>query len=274
MYTFAAKIVHFMEIAGYIASVLIGISLGLIGGGGSILTLPVLVYLFGIDVYLATAYSLFIVGISSSVGSVFYYIKGLVNLKTAFIFGIPSIISIFLTRKFLLPVIPDIIFADSGTVISKNMMLLFLFALLMILSSYKMIQNKNASEQKNTMPKKNSGISAAKMGSIVGVLTGLVGAGGGFIIIPALVNLLKTPMKMAVGSSLFIISLNSLFGFFSVQNFVVDWRFLLTISAIAVLGVVVGWQLSKKNNGKKLKPAFGYFILVMGFYIIIKELFL
>lgn len=154
MFTFAAKIVHFMEIAGYIASVLIGISLGLIGGGGSILTLPVLVYLFGIDVYLATAYSLFIVGISSSVGSVFYYIKGLVNLKTAIIFGIPSIISIFLTRKFLLPVIPDITFADSGTVISKNMMLLFLFALLMILASYKMIQNKNASEQKNTIPKK------------------------------------------------------------------------------------------------------------------------
>lgn len=263
-----------MEIFGYIASVLIGISLGLIGGGGSILTVPVLVYLFGLDAFLATEYSLFIVGISSIVGSVSYFKKGLVNLKTVFVFGIPSIISIFLTRNYILPLIPDNVFRISDFLITKDILLLLIFAGLMIVASYKMIRKSTESQIENQDFQKNSTLWAAGEGSIVGILTGLVGAGGGFMIIPALVNLLKTPMKVAIGTSLVIISLNSLIGFFSsINNVAVDWKLLATISSIAIVGIIIGSQLSKKIDGRKLKPAFGWFILVMGIYIIIKEVF-
>lgn len=264
-----------MEIFGYLASVLIGISLGLIGGGGSILTVPVLVYLFGLDAFLATEYSLFIVGISSVVGSVSYFKKGLVNFKTALVFGIPSIISIFLTRNYIVPLIPDEVFTVGNFVVTKDILLLLIFAGLMILASYKMIQKTTDCVTKTSDLQKNSTLLAAGEGSVVGILTGLVGAGGGFMIIPALVNLLKTPMKVAIGTSLVIISLNSLIGFFSSMDAVkIDWKLLATISSIAIIGIIIGSQLSKKIDGKKLKPAFGWFILVMGMYIIIKELFL
>lgn len=262
-----------MEIFGYIASVLIGISLGLIGGGGSILTVPVLVYLFGVDAFLATEYSLFIVGISSVVGSFSYFKKGLINLKTAFVFGIPSIISIFLTRNYLVPLIPNEVFSINNFVVTKDIFLLLIFAGLMILASYKMIQKSPELQLQTESINKNKNLLAAGEGSVVGILTGLVGAGGGFMIIPALVNLLKTPMKVAIGTSLVIIALNSLIGFFSsVKNVQVDWKLLSTITAIAILGIIIGAQLSKKIDGKKLKPAFGWFILVMGIYIIVKEL--
>lgn len=264
-----------MEIFGYLASVLIGISLGLIGGGGSILTVPVLVYLFGLDAFLATEYSLFIVGISSVVGSVSYFKKGLVNLKTALVFGIPSIISIFLTRNYIVPLIPAKVVTVSNFVVTKDILLLLIFAGLMILASYKMIQKTTDCVTETSDLQKNSTLLAAGEGSVVGILTGLVGAGGGFMIIPALVNLLKTPMKVAIGTSLVIISLNSLIGFFSSMDAVkIDWKLLATISSIAIVGIIIGSQLSKKIDGKKLKPAFGWFILVMGIYIIVKELFL
>lgn len=264
-----------MEIFGYIASVLIGISLGLIGGGGSILTVPVLVYLFGLDAFLATEYSLFIVGISSVVGSFSYFKKGLVNLKTTLVFGIPSVISIFLTRNYLVPLIPDEVFSINNFVVTKDIFLLLIFAGLMILASYKMIQKSPELQLQAETIDKNKNLLAAGEGSVVGILTGLVGAGGGFMIIPALVNLLKTPMKVAIGTSLVIIALNSLIGFFSsVKNVEIDWKLLSTISSIAIIGIIIGAQLSKKIDGKKLKPAFGWFILVMGIYIIVKELFI
>ncbi len=261
-----------MEIFGYLASVLIGISLGLIGGGGSILTVPVLVYLFGLDAFLATEYSLFIVGISSVVGSFSYFKKRLVNFKTALIFGVPSIIFIFLTRNYILPLIPAEVVKVSSFVVTKDILLLLIFAGLMILASYKMIQKTTDCVTETSDLQKNNTLLAAGEGSVVGILTGLVGAGGGFMIIPALVNRLKIPMKKAIGTSLVIISLNSLIGFFSSMNAVkIDWKLLTAISSIAIVGIIIGSQLSKKIDGKKLKPAFGWFILVMGIYIIIKE---
>ncbi|MFY1045757.1 sulfite exporter TauE/SafE family protein [Chryseobacterium sp. GP-SGM7] len=264
-----------MEIFGYIASVFIGISLGLIGGGGSILTVPVLVYLFGLDTFLATEYSLFIVGISSLVGSFSYFKKRLVNFKTAFVFGVPSIISIFLTRNFLLPLIPDKIIKFENFLVTKDIFLVLVFAGLMIVASYKMIQKGVKLEIEKLSSQNNSSLLVTGKGFVVGILTGLVGAGGGFMIIPALVNLLKTPMKTAIGTSLVIISLNSLIGFFSSMNHIkIEWNLLGRISAIAIVGIIIGSKLSKKIDGKKLKPAFGWFILVMGIYIIIKELFL
>ncbi len=259
-----------MEIAGYLASVLIGISLGLIGGGGSILTVPVLVYLFHTEAVLATVYSLFVVGSTSVVGSVSYFRKGQVNLKTAAAFGLPSIISVFLTRTYVVPAIPQHLFYIGGFEITKSIMLMLLFATLMVFASYSMIKKKSGAEEEPMTPFNYTRV--AVQGLAVGMLTGLIGAGGGFLIIPALVNLLRLPMKTAIGTSLVIISANSLAGFvFSLLNYTVQWQLLLTITAIAIVGILIGSYLSTKVDGKKLKPAFGWFVLIMGLYIIIRE---
>ncbi|MEM8522021.1 sulfite exporter TauE/SafE family protein [Flavobacterium sp. PL12] len=263
-----------MEYVGYFASILIGVALGLIGGGGSILTLPVLVYLFAIEPVVATAYSLFIVGLTSAVGSANYFKKGLVNIKTAIVFGIPSIISVFLTRALLVPAIPDIIFSSGNFTFTKDLFLMLFFALIMIFASYSMIKkDKIKLEIEPEIQKFNYPIILIE-GAIVGVVTGLVGAGGGFLIIPALVILSKLPMKEAIGTSLAIIAAKSLIGFFGESSeSAINWQFLFTISAFAIVGIFIGTALSKKIDGNKLKPAFGWFVLVMGIYIITKELF-
>jgi uncharacterized membrane protein YfcA len=261
-----------MDIAGYLASILIGISLGLIGGGGSILTVPVLVYLFGIDAVSATAYSLFIVGTTSTVGSFSYFKKSLVNSKIAVVFGIPSIAAVFLARTYFLPSIPQEIFTIGSFIMTKNILLMLLFAVLMIFASYKMIiKYTNGNEDEKQIKKINYTVSIL-YGISVGLVTGMIGAGGGFLIIPALVNLLKIPMKTAVGTSLLIISINSITGFlFSLNHSIIDWKFLLLISSIAIVGILIGSFLSSKISGSKLKPTFGWFVLAMGIYIIFKE---
>jgi len=261
-----------MEILGYLASIVIGVSLGLIGGGGSILTVPVLVYLFGLDAVMATGYSLFIVGLTSAVGSVKYYRKGLIHLRTAIIFGIPSIVAVYATRAFIVPAIPDEVFSVSGFVLTKGLLLMLLFAVLMIAASYSMIRKDKKKAEDNTGGQKFNYPLILTEGGVVGVLTGLVGAGGGFLIIPALVVLSKLPMKMAVGTSLAIIAAKSLLGFLGeLGGASIDWKFLLTVSSFAIVGIFVGMALSKKIDGDKLKPAFGWFVLVMGIYIILKE---
>ena len=276
-----------MEILGYIGAVVMGLSLGLIGGGGSILTVPILVYLFQVDAVLATAYSLFIVGLTSLVGSVSHVRLGNVHWRTAIVFGIPSIISVFLTRSYLVPRIPDPIMTfgqdpsgGAALVITKSVGLLLLFALIMVMAAYSMIKPAKKSgdntleKAEDVQPQFNYPLILAE-GAIVGLVTGLVGAGGGFLIIPALVLLAKLPMKQAVGTSLMIIAAKSLIGFVGDMrgNEVIDWSFLGAFSSIAVVGILLGSWLSKRIPGEKLKPAFGWFVLVMGTYIIIKELF-
>jgi len=261
-----------MEIIGYIASILIGIALGLIGGGGSILTVPVLVYLMGVDAVAATAYSLFIVGATSAVGSVQYFRKGLVNIKTAIVFGIPSILAVFLTRAFIVPAIPKEIVTIGDFVITKSILMMLLFAILMIAASYSMIKKSKKNDIVTDEEQKFNYPVILIEGMVVGVLTGLVGAGGGFLIIPALVILSKLPMKEAVGTSLVIIAAKSLIGFFGEgAETVINWQIILTVTAFAIVGIFIGTYLSKKIDGAKLKPAFGWFVLVMGIYIIIKE---
>ena len=263
-----------MEIIGYIASLVIGISLGLIGGGGSILTVPVLVYLFNVEPVVATAYSLFIVGLSSLVGAFPKYKQGQVNLKTALIFGIPSIIAVFATRKFIVPRIPKEVFTIGDFVVTKSILMMILFAILMVFASISMISNKNKkTESENGVQKFNYPMIILE-GAVVGMLTGLVGAGGGFLIIPALVLLSKLPMKQAVGTSLLIIAAKSLIGFTGdLSNYAMNWKLLGTVTALAIAGIFIGDALSKKIDGNKLKKGFGWFVLVMGIYIIVKELF-
>jgi uncharacterized membrane protein YfcA len=262
-----------MEIIGYICAIFIGVSLGLIGSGGSILTVPVLVYLFGIDAVSATAYSLFIVGFTAAIGSIGYFKKGLVNVKTALVFGLPSIVAVFVTRAYIVPAIPKEIMKVGDFVLTKNIMLMLLFAILMVAASYSMIKkDKNKSQEQDEPQKFNYPVILAE-GLIVGLITGLVGAGGGFLIIPALVLLSKLPMKEAVGTSLVIIAAKSLIGFFGENAATsIDWQLLMLISVMATIGIFIGIFLSKKIDGAKLKPAFGWFVLVMGIYIITKEL--
>jgi uncharacterized membrane protein YfcA len=266
-----------MEIIGYISSILIGLSLGLVGSGGSILTVPVLVYLMNIDPVLATTSSLFIVGATSLVGGLRAYSKKLVDFKAVTEFGIPSIFSIFITRHYILPALPDKIFKIGKETISKDMFLMIVFAVLMLAASVSMIRNISAENKTAETDKERTGkaLPLLLLGLFVGVVTGLLGAGGGFLIIPTLVLFLKLPMKTAVGTSLLIIAINSLLGFlFSLKQFEYNWRILLIFTALAIIGIFIGSKLSEKITGTSLKKGFGWFILLMGIYIIIRELFL
>lgn len=262
-----------MEFAGYIASAFIGISLGLIGGGGSILTIPVLVYLFGIQPLLATSYSLFIVGSTSLIGAFNNLRKGQVNIKAVTLFGASSIITVFIIRKFAVPYIPQNIITISGFKVTESFLTMVLFGILMLVASISMIRDDNTHFSKEE-PSEFAKISMLFFyGISIGLVTGLLGAGGGFLLIPALVFFIKLPMKQAIGTSLFIIALNSLIGFVAdLGHFTIDWKFLSTISIIAIGGVFIGESIGKKVPGDKLKKGFGWFVLVMGIYIIIKEL--
>lgn len=266
-----------MEIIGYIASILIGISLGLVGSGGSILTVPVLVYLMNVNPLIATTSSLFIVGATSLVGGLRAYAKKIVDFKAVTEFGIPSIFSIFITRHYLLPALPGHFFTLGNISVSKEMFLMVLFAILMLTASFSMIRNNHAEAMGSQVDveRNNKALSLVLLGLFVGVVTGLLGAGGGFLIIPSLVLFLRLPMKTAIGTSLLIIAINSLLGFlFSLKQFEYNWTILILFTLLSIIGLFIGSKLSDKIPGASLKKGFGWFVLVMGIYIIIKELFL
>jgi len=232
-----------MEYFGYFSSILIGVALGLVGGGGSILTVPVLVYIFNMDAVAATVYSIFIVGVTSAVGSVGYFRKGLIHLKTVLVFGIPSIVGMFLTRVYLVPAIPDHVFSIGTYVVTKHVLLMLLFAVLMIAASSAMIKKATAINGNATSTGCFNYPLIIIQGYAVGVITGLIAAGGGFMIIPALVFMLKLPMKEAIGTSLFIIAGNSILGFFSSASHIsIHWSFLFTIAALALAGIFIGMR--------------------------------
>lgn len=265
-----------MVILGYIAAILIGLSLGLIGGGGSILTVPVLVYLFKIDPVLATTWSLFIVGVTSLTGGIRAYVKNKVDFKSVSEFGFPSILSIFLTRNFLLPAIPDIVFNSGSFTLSKGDFLMVVFAVLMLIAAIVMIRNESDKDQTTNTPhhhNQHEVLYLILLGLAVGLITGLLGAGGGFLIIPALVLVVGLPMKTAIGTSLIIIAVNSLFGFlFSLKHYEMNWRIILPFTIIAIAGIFLGSLLADRLPGDKLKKAFGWFVLLMAAFIIFREL--
>lgn len=264
-----------LQLAGFSASILIGVSLGLIGGGGSILTLPVLVYLLGFNPVTSTAYSLFVVGTTSLVGSLNYMRQQQVNYKAAILFAVPSFVAVYLTRNYLIPAIPDPVFVTDTFVLSKGVAIMVFFALVMLAASVSMIREKDAPDQPHKNDFQFNLPMIALDGILVGLLTGIIGAGGGFLIIPALVLLVRLPMKMAVGTSLLIIAANTLIGFWgSTADLLIDWPFLLKFTSLSVLGILLGTYLSRFIPSEKLKKAFGWFVLVMGVYIISREVFM
>lgn len=265
-----------MEILGFAASVLMGLSLGLIGSGGSILTVPILVYLFGVNAVLSTSYSLFVVGLTSLIGSYSHFRKGNLDVRTALLFGLPSILSVYAVRKFVVPIIPDPLFTLGEVVVSKSVSILILFSVLMIVAALSMIRKSKTDVSDCSKEVKYNFPLILGEGIFVGAVTGLVGAGGGFLIIPALVLFGGLCMKKAVGTSLLIIALKSLLGFTGDlgSGLRLDIPFMLTFAAFAIVGIVAGTLISKHISNEKLKPAFGWFVLAMGIYIISKELLL
>jgi len=260
-----------IEIFGYAGALAIGVVLGLIGGGGSILTVPVLVYLFYVNPVTATAYSLFVVGVSALVGAIKNIKKKLVDFKTAIVFSIPAFIAVYIARKFLVPAIPETLFSIGDFELTKNVGIMLFFAIIMLLASISMIRS-NSNEITEELEKKYNYPLIIIEGLAVGLLTGIVGAGGGFLIIPALVLMVKLPMKKAVATSLLIIAIKSLIGFIGdVENLDIDWTFLSLFTSLSVIGMFIGTWLNKFIDGKKLKKGFGWFVLVMGVYIILKE---
>lgn len=266
-----------MEILGYVGALLIGISLGLIGGGGSILTIPVLVYFFAVSPVLATAYSLFVVGVSSIFGAISYMRAGQVDYRTAVVFAVPSLLAVFLTRLYVITAIPEVIYASEGFTLTKDMAIMAFFAVIMLLASFSMVRSgkKNEDNEKAGERKSYNYPLIFLEGGIVGVVTGLVGAGGGFLIVPALVLLVGLPMKTAVGTSLVIIAVKSLLGFagdlFTGQA--IDWTFLTLFTLLAVAGIFMGAYLARFVSGARLKKAFGIFVLVMACFILAQQLF-
>ncbi len=260
-----------IEVFGFASALLIGLVLGLIGGGGSILTVPILVYILGVDPVLATAYSLFVVGVSAAVGAIRNAQKGMIDFRTGIVFAVPALISVYLTRKFIVPAIPDHLFNVGDFEVTRNIAIMLFFAFIMLLASISMIRGRKDNEAEDQNVAYNYPMIILE-GLGVGFLTGIVGAGGGFLIIPALVLLAKLPMKKAVATSLLIIAVKSLIGFLGdVQNLEIDWTFLSAFTAFSIFGIFIGIYLNRFIDGNKLKKGFGYFVLIMAIYIVLKE---
>ena len=264
-----------VEIFGYLSALLIGITLGLIGGGGSILAVPVLAYLFSVNEKVATAYSLFIVGASALVGGVKQHLKGYVDWKTALVFGTPAIVGVTLVRHYVVPALPDVIFTIDAFEFTRRMGMFGLFALLMIPAAFSMLKKRKEKKNKENSTGNYRYSLILIEGLLVGGVTGIIGAGGGFLIIPALVILANIDMKVAIGTSLIIIAFKSLLGFFlgDALTMDIDWSFLSIFTGISLIGIFIGSYLGNFIDGSKLKKGFGYFIFIMAIFIFYMEFF-
>jgi len=264
-----------MELTGYILAVIVGLTLGLIGGGGSMLALPILVYVFGIDTITATAYSLFIVGITSLVGSSKSILNKNIDLKAAALFAAPSLVSVFLVRKFVIPIIPSEIFTIGSYTLTDDKFLFLLFGVLLVVAGWLMLTGKclYCDEEVKDKIVINYPFIVAE-GVVIGAITGIVGAGGGFLVIPALVMYAGVSMKKAVGTSLLIIAVKSLVGFVGDwMNFQeIDWKLLITFSGLSIIGMFVGSRFSEKVSEKNLRQIFGIVVVFLAVVILIKEI--
>jgi uncharacterized protein len=261
---------------GYLASVFMGVSLGLIGGGGSILTVPILFYFFNQDPLLATTNSLFVVGITALVGVVFSFTKSQVDFKTGFFFAAPGFVGVYLSRQVILPWLPNVLFSVAGVTLTKPILVMILFSILMVFASLAMIQTGSHFPEESGAPATEvpDVWNVVVKGFLVGCTTGFVGAGGGFLIIPALVVILHLPIRMAIGTSLAIIAANSLFGFMiSSSDQATDWGLLIVVCSLGAIGVFLGQLFSSKVTERHLKKGFGVFVLATGTLILTDQVY-
>ncbi len=259
-----------MLILALLLALLVGFTMGLLGGGGTVLTVPILVYIAGFSVHTATAYSLFSVGLAALVGALRFFRSKLIDFKAVYYFGIPSMISAYAFRSYVLPKIPDTIFSIQDYLIYKETMIMVLFAVLMVAAALVMLRGIQVNRK---LQDKYEVLFLISEGAVIGALTGIVGIGGGFLIVPSLVFFRARTMQSAIGTSLLIIFLNASTGFLSdlLLGLKIEWPFLLTFTLLASIGILVGTWLSKKISNKNLKRIFGYFILILSIYIFIRE---
>lgn len=259
-------------VVGLLLSLCIGISLGLLGGGGSILTVPILHYVFGLSTGESTALSLFVVGTTAAAGSVAYARRGEVAWREGLTFALPSLSTVYATRRFVLPAIPNE-FSILNITLSKDNFVLLLFSIVMLLASTAMLRPSQAKPSADVHFNLGRVLLIVLQGVVVGVVTGFVGAGGGFLIVPALVLLVGLDMKKAVGTTLVVIAVNSLIGFVGDLSTgrEINLPILISVTSAALIGMQLGTKLVTKVSSAKLKPAFGWFVLIMGSFILIKE---
>ena len=265
-----------MEIFGYLGALLVGLSLGIFGAGGSIITIPVLIYCFRVEPLHATTYSFFIVGSTALIGAVRHIAKGTVKVMPALYFAVSGIIVIYLIRTFVIQFIPEVLFTIHNTAITKELMILLFFAVVMTLAGISMIRSESNPSRVPVASDLTTFLSLSMLGLAVGIVIAFAGVGGGFLITPALVLFARLPVKTAIGTSLCIICINSFVGFFSSFHLHsdIDWQFLFVFISITAAGILMGAFVSKKINSEKLRRVFGWFVLLMGIFIILNELFL
>jgi uncharacterized membrane protein YfcA len=259
-----------MTLPGALAMVAVGLTLGLIGGGGSILTVPILVYILGIAATEAMGFSLFIVGATSCAGAVAHAARGNVSLRIAATFAGPSLVAAYLVRRWLVPAIPRTI-ALGGWSARRDDVLMMGFALVMAAAATAMIRTRRSELEPFDPPRPAM---LAPLGGFVGAVAGLFGAGGGFLIVPALVLVADLPMALAIGTSLAIITTQSLAGFVGVVQTAarIDWPLLLALTALALSGMAGGLALGRRVSGASLRAGFGWFVLAMSGLIAAAEL--
>ncbi len=262
-----------MLVAGYIISLLIGLVLGTIGGGGSILTVPVLIYLFGLSPVLATSYSLFIVGVTSCIGAVRNLKHNHVNHRIAILFGGTSTLVVLVVRRYLLPWLATKSVIINKLVFPYSLVMMLVFSLFMLAAAWLMIADVRIMKRGEHV--RHEAASLIGIGILLGLVTGFIGIGGGFIIVPSLVLILNLPMKEAVGTSLAIITFTTLVGFITdTRHVAMDWPLLLSITAVSLTGLLTGNIFSRKLPALALKKIFGWFVLVVGCFILVKEVLL
>lgn len=261
-----------MVFIAYFLALTVGIILGLLGSGGSILTVPILVYIMGIKPVSATAYSLFVVGVSALVGAQRFFKNGEINYKISLYFAIPSLLGVFVSRKWILPNLSESLHFFHFFSIQKDTFILVFFAIVMLIAALSMLFSWKLNFRNNN-DRENNFVLIALDGIVVGLVTGFVGAGGGFLIIPALLLLTNISMKEAVGTSLLVIAIKSILGFTAELNNAIDWNLLLTFTAFSIVGILIGSYFSKLLNGRVLKKSFGIFVLFMSIVILAKEMF-
>lgn len=254
----------------YALALIMGFSLGLLGGGGSILTVPILVYIAGVQPLRATGYSLFIVGLTALFGTIVNVRHSLVRFREGLIFSVPAFAVVYTIRAFILPMIPDTIHIGTVSILKATLLMLF-FAAIMMAAGISMLLPRNDAEGVHSV----NYLKIIVSGIIVGLITSFVGAGGGFLIVPSLVLLLRIPIREAVATSLFIITLNSMVGFIGdlSTGAMIDWSFLLTFVIISIIGMAIGTNVASKINPLITKKIFAYFIIVMSIFITSKEIF-